>query len=109
MIVELNRGQDKIAWECANGGQVWTDTASTTVTASGSLPAAFCTTGFSSLNIAFIISLLVDIVCQIYMYFLTWRFSKRLEHYSNMQGPFYGGEELLSTTSISGIKATLKL
>lgn len=27
-----------------------------------------------------------------YMFFLVWRFQKRLEHYSNMKGPFYGGE-----------------
>ena len=26
------------------------------------------------------------------MFFLTWRFSKRLEHYSGMKGPFYGGK-----------------
>lgn len=26
------------------------------------------------------------------MFFLVWRFQKRLEHYSNMKGPFYGGE-----------------
>jgi len=91
MIVQLQRGKDKIAWECSNGGQLWTASAAAGVTASGSLPSGFCATGFSSLNTAFILSLLVDIVCQLYMYFLSWRFSKRLEHYSNMKGPFYGG------------------
>jgi len=30
---------------------------------------------------------------QLYMFFLVWRFSKRLEHYSSMKGPYYGGEE----------------
>ena len=29
---------------------------------------------------------------QLYMFFLMWRFQKRLEHYSGMKGPFYGGE-----------------
>jgi hypothetical protein len=91
MIVELQRGQDEIQWECNNGGQLWTGSVTAGVSNSGSLPSAFCTSGFSSLNTAFIISLLVDLACQFYMFFLTWRFSKRLEHYSNMKGPFYGG------------------
>lgn len=26
------------------------------------------------------------------MFFLVWRFQKRLEHYNGMKGPFYGGE-----------------
>jgi len=91
MIVELQRGKDNITWECNNGGQLWTSSTSTTTSDSGSLPSGFCTLGFSSLNTAFIVSLLVDLVCQFYMFFLTWRFSKRLEHYSNMKGPFHGG------------------
>ncbi|CAA7264743.1 unnamed protein product [Cyclocybe aegerita] len=91
MIVQLQRGKDKILWECNNGGQLWTDSAATATSTTGSMPGGFCAMGFSSLNIAFIISLLVDLVFQVYMYFLTWRFSKRLEHYSNMKGPFYGG------------------
>ena len=31
-------------------------------------------------------------VTQMYMYFMVWRFQKRLEHYQGMKGPFYGGE-----------------
>ncbi|KII94008.1 hypothetical protein PLICRDRAFT_36231 [Plicaturopsis crispa FD-325 SS-3] len=91
MIVELQRGKDKIAWECDNGGQLWTDSVTAGYDNGSSFPSGFCTTGFASLNIAFIISLLVDLIFQVYMYFLTWRFSKRLEHYQNMKGPFYGG------------------
>jgi len=91
MIVQLQRGKDNITWECNNGGQLWSSSTSTTTSTSGSLPSGFCTLGFSSLNTAFIVSLLVDLVCQFYMFFLTWRFSKRLEHYSNMKGPFHGG------------------
>jgi len=94
MIVQLQRGKDNILWECNNGGQLWTSSVSTTETetqSTGSIPNGFCTLGFSSLNIAFIVSLLVDLVFQFYMYFLTWRFSKRLEHYSTMKGPFHGG------------------
>jgi len=92
MIVELQRGKDKIAWECNNGGQLWTAAAAAaSTTTSGSLPAGFCATGFSSLWTAYIISLLADLVCQLYLFFLCWRFSKRLEHYSTMKGPFHGG------------------
>jgi len=91
MIVQLQRGKDKILWECSNGGQLWTDSVSQGVSTSGALPGGFCAMGFSSLNIAFIISLLVDLAFQFYMYFLTWRFSKRLEHYSTMKGPYNGG------------------
>lgn len=29
---------------------------------------------------------------QIYMFFMTWRYQKRLEHYNSMKGPFGGGE-----------------
>jgi hypothetical protein len=90
MMVELQRGKDKIAWECNNGGQLWPDSAVATTTTS-TIPSSFCTSGFSSLNTAFIASLVIDLVCQIYMFFLTWRFSKRLEHYADMKGPFSGG------------------
>jgi len=91
MIVQLQRGKDQIMWECNNGGQLWTASATAGISTSGSLPSGFCSMGFSSLNTAFILALLVDLVFQTYMFFLTWRFSKRLEHYSNMKGPFHGG------------------
>ncbi|KAF5375237.1 hypothetical protein D9758_000517 [Tetrapyrgos nigripes] len=67
MIVELQRGKDKIIWECNNGGQVWSDDATTTATTTDSsttFPAGFCAAGFSSINAAFIVSLLVDLVFQ---------------------------------------------
>jgi len=90
MIVRLQQGKDKIQWECDNGGQLWnaTTTAQNTLT---TVPSGFCASGFSSINAAFIGSLLVDIVFQLYMYFLMWRFQKRLEHYRGMKGPFNGG------------------
>lgn len=90
MIVELQRNKDKIQWECNNGGQLWTSSSEDSTT-TGNLPAGFCVSGFTSLNYAFIISLLVDLVCQLYMLFLNWRFSKRLEHYREMSGPYQGG------------------
>jgi len=91
MIVQLQRGKDKIVWECNHGGQQWTSSTNANVATTGSLPGGFCAVGFSSLNVAFIVSLLIDLVFQAYMYFMTWRFSKRLEHYSTMKGPFHGG------------------
>jgi len=90
MVVELQRGQYKILWECENGGELWTAPNTTAIITSGSLPPIFCTYGFATLNTAFIISLLVDLGLQIYMYFLTWRYSKRLEHYEDLK-PYTGG------------------
>jgi hypothetical protein len=91
MIVELQRGQYKIAWECDNGGQLWIESSQAGYQGTTSFPSGFCTSGFASLNTAFIFSLLIDLGCQIYMYFLTWRFSTLLEHYANMKGPYHGG------------------
>lgn len=88
MIWELSRGRSKIWWECQNG-QLWGSDPS--VPATTSFPTGICTSGFSSLYTALIICLLVDLFCQIYMMFLNWRFSKRLEHYNSMKGPFIGG------------------
>ena len=51
-------------WECANGGQLWT-TSATAGYGSGNLPPGFCTTGFASLYTVFILCLLGDIVCQV--------------------------------------------
>ncbi|KAE9409222.1 hypothetical protein BT96DRAFT_953611 [Gymnopus androsaceus JB14] len=94
MIVELQRGKDDILWECQNGGQHYSSNTTITTTtsdSSSSFPAGFCAAGFSSIYAAFIVGLLIDLVCQIYMYFMTWRFQKRLEHYNAMKGPFAGG------------------
>ncbi|VDB86924.1 unnamed protein product [Peniophora sp. CBMAI 1063] len=93
MIVELDRDETGIEWECNNGGVQYNSTTSdfTTSTSTSTLPSAFCTSGFSTLRALFIISLLIDLVFQLYSAFLNWRFSKRLEHYSSMKGPFYGG------------------
>jgi len=89
MIVELQRGKDNIAWECANGGQIWSSNA-VYATAGATLPAGFCTGGQTTLNTCFIIGLLVDLVFQIYMFFMTWRYQKRLEK------SFIGGYTLTS-------------
>jgi len=92
MMVELERGQSNILWECENGGQEWNSTAAASGSSStATIPDVFCTTGFSSLMTAFVVGLVVDLVFQLYMLFLNWRFSKRLEHYRDMKGPFNGG------------------
>jgi hypothetical protein len=94
MIVELQRGKDHIVWECQNGGQLYSSNATTISTeadTSASFPAGFCAAGFSSIYAVFIICLLADLVFQLYMFFMTWRYQKRLEHYRSMKGPFAGG------------------
>jgi len=88
MIWELNRGQDKIVWECQNGGQLWGQSEEAGYGTSAGFPDAVCGPGFHSLYTAFIVCLIVDLGFQMYMFFLNWRFSKRLEHYTNLKGPF---------------------
>jgi len=91
MIVELQRGKDNLAWECNNGGQLWPASVTAGYDNGATFPAAFCTAEFTSIYTAFIISLLADLGFQIYMLFLNWRFSTRLEHYNDMKGPYRGG------------------
>jgi len=79
MVVELQRGKDNIIWECNNGGQIWSSNAQ--YAAKATFPVGFCTAGFSSLYSAFVVSLLVDLVFQMYMFFMTWRYQRRLERY----------------------------
>jgi len=88
MIVQLYRGEWNIVWECENGGQVWGSVAEA---GAPTIPNALCTPGWQTLFTIFIISILVDLGFQIYMLFLNWRFSKRLEHYNVMKGPMMGG------------------
>jgi len=91
MIVQLYRGQSDIEWECANGGQLWGSTAEAGDPSTTTAPSALCGPGWHAIFIVFIVSLLIDLVFQIYMLFLNWRFQKRLEHYNSMKGPQYGG------------------
>jgi len=90
MLIELRRGESNIIWECNNGGQLWPSNVQYVTTLS-TMPATICNFGIPNLITAFIISLLVDVAFQIYMYFLAWRFRKRMEHYDSMKGPFDGG------------------
>lgn len=80
MMFQLDRQQSKIVWECNNGGQMW-GTAEQNGSSDTTMPSGFCSAGFHSLYIAFVLSLLVDFGLQLYAYFMTWRFMKRIEHY----------------------------
>jgi len=91
MMIELKRGEDNILWECQNGGQLWTASAQAGYGDGSNLPTGFCSAGISSIVTAFTAGLIVDLLFQMYMFFLNWRFTKRLEHYSNMKGPFGNG------------------
>jgi hypothetical protein len=77
--------KDKVQWECNNGGQLWTSS-SNQDPSTGNLPSGFCSVGYSTLNWTFIIALLIDLACQIYMTFMNWRFTKRTEHYTAVSG-----------------------
>lgn len=57
--------QDKIEWECVHGGQVWSDSVAAANASSTTIPGGFCATGFSSLNVAFIAGLAIDLVFQV--------------------------------------------
>ncbi|KAJ7665295.1 hypothetical protein DFH06DRAFT_1186918 [Mycena polygramma] len=91
MIVQLNRGKEKIEWECDNGGQLYWESVAANISTTPAFPTEFCIVGFPSINTGFIVSLLIDLVFQIYMFFLVWRFCARLVHYSGMKGPFGNG------------------
>jgi hypothetical protein len=88
MIWELHRGQDKIIWECQNGGQLWGQSEEAGYGNTTKFPEGICAPGWQSLFTAFIVSLLVDLAFQMYMFFLNWRFMKRLQRYSSMKGPY---------------------
>jgi len=91
VIWELHRGKDKIIWECQNGGQLWGASAEAGYGNSTSFPESICAPGWQSLFTAFIVSLLVDLGIQMYMFFLNWRWMKKLQRYTTMRGPFGAG------------------
>jgi hypothetical protein len=90
MIARLNAYQSNIIWECTTGGyelynatlanETWYNPATANYTGK-SIPATLCPSSFSTLSIAFTISIIVDAALQIYLWFLDWRFKARLEQY----------------------------
>ncbi|KAI0931467.1 hypothetical protein AcW1_001139 [Taiwanofungus camphoratus] len=90
MIVELQRGKSEIEWECANGHALWPPSAAQGYGGTKSMPGAICTAGFQGTFAVFIVALLIDLAFQMYMFFMTWRYQKLLEHYQSMK-PSFGG------------------
>ncbi|KAK0549022.1 hypothetical protein OC846_004245 [Tilletia horrida] len=94
MMFQLDRQQGKIIWECNNGGQLWGESVEKGYGAATSkMPSGMCSAGFHSLYMAVVLSLLVDFGCQLYAYFLCWRYMRRTEHYQeigNSSKYYYG-------------------
>ncbi|GJJ09955.1 hypothetical protein Clacol_004179 [Clathrus columnatus] len=97
IIVELQRGKNDIITECQNGGLLFSGSPAQPPAGTispdppATLPNIFCSRGFNSLNTAFIAFIVIDLILQIYMTFLNWRFVKRIQHYTALPGPLYGG------------------
>ncbi|KAL6307665.1 hypothetical protein BKA93DRAFT_815689 [Sparassis latifolia] len=87
--------------ECANGRQLWPASAAAGYGGKTALPSTFCTAGFPSLYAAFIVSLIVGLAFQLYMFFLTWRYGKLLEDYAGMKATGNGGCPNMSLTRAS--------
>ncbi|KAJ7897374.1 hypothetical protein B0H14DRAFT_2678014 [Mycena olivaceomarginata] len=85
MIVELNRGKERSSGSVTMGGQLYWESVAANISSSPAFPTEFCIVGFPTINTAFIVSLLVDLVFQ------CGGFCARLVHYSGMKGPFGNG------------------
>ncbi|KAM0746259.1 hypothetical protein T439DRAFT_319262 [Meredithblackwellia eburnea MCA 4105] len=100
MIFRLNYYQANVIWECNHGGQLYNSTLAGNSSYSGAgdssngtIPTGFCSSGFHSLYLAFAFALAIDLIVQIYAWFLTWRYKAFLEQqaYSSMKGPMGPG------------------
>jgi len=89
--VILWNNEGNIDWECENGGQLWGSAPETTDPSTSTLPSTICDPGFHTLFTVLVVGLVVDLIFQVYMMFLNWRYTKRLEHYNTMKGPMMGG------------------
>jgi len=86
----LQRYKDRIVWECQNGGRKWIDpnkppkpsTSTRPTTVNTTMPSGFCSVGVDDLSSVFTVSLVIDFILMLYMFFLVWRYSTRLRHYS---------------------------
>lgn len=86
MLFRLDYYQANVIWECAHGGQLYNATiANSTVlsanytSTTGTIPTGFCSSGFHTLYIAFAFALAIDLIIQLYLWFLTWRYKAWLE------------------------------
>lgn len=81
MLFQLNRQQSKITWECANGRQLWPESAKQDWAKEDStMPGVLCILNFHSLYILFAFGLVIDLVMQMYATFMIWRFKSAIEH-----------------------------
>ncbi|KAF8323348.1 hypothetical protein DL93DRAFT_2071034 [Clavulina sp. PMI_390] len=88
MIMDMNSNKPKIQWECDHGGCLYGATADQY--AGGVIPSfdvSWCKYGVSGLYTYTVIIVLLDLACQVYMWFLNWRFLALLEAYELMIGP----------------------
>ncbi len=70
-----------LPYRCNNGGQLWGQSVEQGYDNGTSMPSGMCSAGFHSLYIAFVFSLAIDFCCQVYAYFMTWRFLHRIRSY----------------------------
>ncbi len=64
MFISVCR-KDKITWECNNGGQLWSESVASGYETTAAFPSTFCSAGASSISTVFIVSLLIDLACQV--------------------------------------------
>ncbi|GAA5970631.1 hypothetical protein JCM11641_007376 [Rhodosporidiobolus odoratus] len=97
MIWRLDYYQSNIIWECNHGGQLYNESTANNNTYDAStytgdtIPTGFCSSGFHALYLAFSFSLCIDVVLQLYQWFLVWRFKARLEQYFSFKAHPGGG------------------
>ncbi|KAK4702366.1 hypothetical protein P7C70_g3855, partial [Phenoliferia sp. Uapishka_3] len=82
-----------MCWECNHGGQLYNATAANETYYSGNgtstttIPTGFCSSGFHSVYLAFAFALAIDLLIQIYAWFMTWRYKAFLEQqYFGLKG-----------------------
>ncbi|BGP39219.1 hypothetical protein JCM10449v2_003157 [Rhodotorula kratochvilovae] len=91
MVFRLDYYQERVIWECNHGGQLYNatlanDTSYSSANYTGdTIPTGFCSSGFHSLYLAFAFALCIDVVLQIYQYFLVWRFRAFLKQYYSLK------------------------
>ncbi|GAA5884396.1 hypothetical protein JCM16303_003669 [Sporobolomyces ruberrimus] len=87
MIFRLDYYQANVIWECNHGGQIYNATLAAIPDYQGNgtggteIPTGFCSAGFHTLYLAFAFGLCIDVVLQIYQWFMIWRFKARLQDY----------------------------
>jgi hypothetical protein len=86
-IFDMQYRNDRIQWECDNGGQQWNQTiiddgqSFTNDTVTGTLlPNKFCDIEVHQTYLTFVFCLLLDFVLLCYAWFIDWRMLARIRH-----------------------------